>query len=1466
LHPELQQLLDYHQQGPSQFVASVSLPSADGSHEDFSEITCYLAQQGASISFGDSAATYRCTNNFSKLAGARKLDKALSCGGINGPAMFTHVGLDLTLPVGLRLIFYGPTCAADLISLGYLNHTGRCAFLQDVDQVLHCYVDGSLLFSSPKQANHLYPVDTLRLQPHPSVDALSLISDLDFAKANAHLPRLSTGFPAAKLASLIAPSNVINTSSYLHPSSTASPSARALLSSSLRNTAPPSITSPFFTSPPTESASSPFFPHLGRRKSVVLPAHPPSLLDENPPPGFSPRVTLESSPALHAHSDHAQVATPHHLNREESRRVALVEELMRFLHYPRAAAVAKAAQGGSFASASPLGVQDFVNHAKVFGVDSHFKAGHFNNQHMTPSSSTPAPSPGHTMCFDISRLTAKSVHGYTHEIRVVSEKEGYFSVIPAKSGSCKDLFIAMYDYIATTYNAKGHRVEVAHADAEGVLKSMQANFGSIGIVLTLSPPGQHAQRVERYTQTLHQRSRSTLDSLCYVLPPDFLLYLHIAVGAAMNLTPNDVSAPYTPYELLHGRRKTFHKKCPFLPFGTVCSVGMGLAKRARIAKDRNYPVQDVAKSEVGVCMGESSVFPDSYLFYIQSSGLIVPRRVIAVLSPDTIPFGWKAQPSMTRLLKQFPVHLGDMDPPIPSLPNHRIQPVDPSRDTLLAPSPFSGPLDNDTSSDPREQVESLHRMPVPPLLFRHPTPLPVPPVIDITPVPLVPSLSSVVPDPVLVVPPVSVSPPSPVSPVVVVSPPTPPPDPPRRSSRATKGVSSRYAKDFLLSASVVTDVHPCAVLPPVHGLSRAVPSTVAPRASPPRVRSTVFRTCAASRPPLPPWPMGLAPASPSRFPLDHVPGHVTSHPCRALLSDLSTHEPLRSPSPLCSQPESSPSLGAEPASPDVPVGLRAPLREQHEVSYASALKNPALFPPALLDASVAKECDKMVPKLAVMDLVTDYKRQVAPDAIYIPCMLLCKPKYHSSGEFDCISSRLALNGAMQKEGTFGDTYAATADEASTLCCMSAFQAHAIQHNYTSQLQYASFDVCGAFLHCPLVSPRMIITKFPPNINHPYAGQLAIVRKSCYGLRQSNKTFADSLHKTILSAGFSVTLDPKIYMRVEDSPTVGEQQRRCYVSTHVDDGEAMFNYRPFYEHLIAVLERRYGELKKAPLTGFTGTTFQVHENGAFSRSQTGYIARFLASINVPGLAVSKVPSNLDLFADTSHTPKCDIKLYRSILGSLIHMLRTRYDIQKEVVHLSSKMSCPTQGDLAKAVIVLRYLSGTPALGPTYHTTKGPVLACYVDCSYGCHVDGRSHGGFTLHIGEDNAPFFVSSRKQKDCVAVGSMEGEYVELSAASRKVLEFRYFLDNIGFPQPEPTVIYEDNQSAINLAIAPAVTRKSRHIHIRHHFIRDLVEKKLVTIVHLPTERMLADFLTKPYGPKRFVMFRDRMFNVTSLP
>jgi hypothetical protein len=329
-----------------------------------------------------------------------------------------------------------------------------------------------------------------------------------------------------------------------------------------------------------------------------------------------------------------------------------------------------------------------------------------------------------------------------------------------------------------------------------------------------------------------------------------------------------------------------------------------------------------------------------------------------------------------------------------------------------------------------------------------------------------------------------------------------------------------------------------------------------------------------------------------------------------------------------------------------------------------------------------------------------------------------------------------------------------------------------------------------------------------------------------------------------------------------NPSNPDVPYRCIVSTHVDDGRAMYNHRPFFDDLVRTLEGRYGPLSKEDHTSsYTGTTFSSDSSGAFQITQEGYINRLLASTNRPDLTIRSTPSDSDLFCDTSHMPLCDATTYRQLIGSLIHLLRTRYDIQKEVVFLSSKMSLPTVGDMEKGIKVLQYLKGTPTLGPRYHTDEGPILYVYVDAAYAVHHDGRSQTGCSFHIGRHSAPFYVKAGKQSECVSIGSMEAEYVALSQAARKLLEFRYLLEDIGFPQLSPTVIYEDNMSAINLAIAPHITRKSRHIHTRHHFIRDLIQQKLAVVRHLATEDMLADFFTKPYGPKQFRATRTQLFN-----
>jgi hypothetical protein len=260
---------------------------------------------------------------------------------------------------------------------------------------------------------------------------------------------------------------------------------------------------------------------------------------------------------------------------------------------------------------------------------------------------------------------------------------------------------------------------------------------------------------------------------------------------------------------------------------------------------------------------------------------------------------------------------------------------------------------------------------------------------------------------------------------------------------------------------------------------------------------------------------------------------------------------------------------------DIPAGLSVPTCDMHEVPLHRAQKDPIKFPPDKLNASIDKEMTKMWDQYAVFREITDYGKQVHSNALFIPSMALCKVKYHADGSINCISTRLALNGTFQKPGDVGDTYAATSDEASMVGLMSAFQADAIKNGYVASLEYEKFDVRGAFLHVPLDSPRQIITRMPTNINHPMAGKLCIVDKSVYGLKGSNNAFYDDFSREIIAAGFTRSLDPCIFFKI-DSQLDGPA-RRCYVSTHVDDGSSMFNYRPFYTALINRLERRYGEL-------------------------------------------------------------------------------------------------------------------------------------------------------------------------------------------------------------------------------------------------------------------------------------------------
>ena len=103
-----------------------------------------------------------------------------------------------------------------------------------------------------------------------------------------------------------------------------------------------------------------------------------------------------------------------------------------------------------------------------------------------------------------------------------------------------------------------------------------------------------------------------------------------------------------------------------------------------------------------------------------------------------------------------------------------------------------------------------------------------------------------------------------------------------------------------------------------------------------------------------------------------------------------------------------------------------------------------------------------------------------------------------------------------------------------------------------------------------------------------------------------------------------------------------------------------------------------------------------------------------------------------------------------------------------------------------------------------------------------------------------------------------------LSTAAQEVSWLRKFLVNFGLDQNKATVIFEDNQGCIALAKNPVSHERTKHIDIRYHFIRELVEAKMIDLQYLPTADMLADLLTKGMARDRHLDLCRRL-NVIGL-
>ena len=104
-----------------------------------------------------------------------------------------------------------------------------------------------------------------------------------------------------------------------------------------------------------------------------------------------------------------------------------------------------------------------------------------------------------------------------------------------------------------------------------------------------------------------------------------------------------------------------------------------------------------------------------------------------------------------------------------------------------------------------------------------------------------------------------------------------------------------------------------------------------------------------------------------------------------------------------------------------------------------------------------------------------------------------------------------------------------------------------------------------------------------------------------------------------------------------------------------------------------------------------------------------------------------------------------------------------------------------------------------------------------------------------------------------------EAEHVAACSASCEAVWLRKLLSDIFDLQLDATCIHCDNQSCVKLSENPVFHDRSKHIEIKYHYIRDMVQRGVVKLLYVATEEHIADVLMKPLARLKFEYFRERL-------
>ena len=483
-----------------------------------------------------------------------------------------------------------------------------------------------------------------------------------------------------------------------------------------------------------------------------------------------------------------------------------------------------------------------------------------------------------------------------------------------------------------------------------------------------------------------------------------------------------------------------------------------------------------------------------------------------------------------------------------------------------------------------------------------------------------------------------------------------------------------------------------------------------------------------------------------------------------------------------------------------------------------------------------------------------------------------KRKRTPAGELIKHKARLCAHGGQQTEGvTYWDTFAPVVNWNT----LRIFLTLSLIKNWKAR----SVDFVLAYPQADLT--KDIYMRIPKGFNVSSPGDYLLkLKKNVYGLKDAGRTWHEHLKKGLLDRGFKQgTVDPCVFYKGTLILLIYVDDVICFCPEDkpIDDFIASMERpepRPFVLEDQGPLKDYLGiEIKESIESGATKDSRTIHV------TQPHLINKILKTCgldkdHVTSSAVPAAPS-VRLNAEGKHCEEPPFK-YRSAIGQLNYLAATTRPEIAFAVHQCARFCGDPREVHYKAIKrIARYLHGTKDKGLSLRPSD-LNLHCYADADFaGNYVKDqgndpnsvKSRSGFVIMYA--GCPISWQSKLQTE-IALSTTESEYISLSQATRTLLFLIELFNEIkdqGFDFVFPmtkvfATCFEDNAGCLELAKAPKLRPRTKHIAVKYHHFRSHVYNAqsnpdgCLHLRYVGTKDQLADTFTKGLNQSAFEKLR----------